>query len=92
MGPSTGASGSGSARSRRSSPTSTAPGRIFADGVVPRRLVTTSPHFHREVTGMNAAERRPGRHRPGVDLIRDENGEFRVLEDNVRIPSGVSAT
>ena len=26
----------------------------------------------------------------GVDLIRDENGEFRVLEDNVRIPSGVS--
>ena len=27
---------------------------------------------------------------PGVDLIRDEEGTFRVLEDNVRVPSGVS--
>ncbi|MFM9597362.1 circularly permuted type 2 ATP-grasp protein, partial [Streptomyces scabiei] len=26
----------------------------------------------------------------GIDLIRDENGEMRVLEDNVRVPSGVS--
>ena len=64
-------------------------GRIFADGVVPRRLVTTSPHFHRQVMGMNAQD---GARIviSGVDLIRDENGEFRVLEDNVRIPSGVS--
>ena len=64
-------------------------GRIFADGVVPRRLVTTSPHFHRQVVGMNAQD---GARIviSGVDLIRDENGEFRVLEDNVRIPSGVS--
>jgi len=64
-------------------------GRIFADGVVPRRLVTTSPHFHRQVVGMNAQD---GARIviAGVDLIRDENGEFRVLEDNVRIPSGVS--
>ena len=64
-------------------------GRIFADGVVPRRLVTTSPHFHRQVMGMSAQD---GARVviSGVDLIRDENGEFRVLEDNVRIPSGVS--
>ena len=26
----------------------------------------------------------------GTDLVRDENGEFRVLEDNLRVPSGVS--
>nr|WP_233606491.1 circularly permuted type 2 ATP-grasp protein [Micromonospora sp. Llam0] len=29
-------------------------------------------------------------HVAGVDLIRDEQGTFRVLEDNVRVPSGVS--
>src|SRR5918995_1477177 len=29
-------------------------------------------------------------HVSGIDLVRDDNGEFRVLEDNVRVPSGVS--
>ena len=29
-------------------------------------------------------------HVSGIDLIRDDDGEFRVLEDNVRVPSGVS--
>ena len=65
------------------------PGRIFDDGVVPRRLVTTSPHFHRQVSGMDGQD---GARIviSGVDLIRDEHGAFRVLEDNVRVPSGVS--
>ena len=65
------------------------PGEIFADGVVPRRLVTTSPHFQREVAGIGAQD---GARvvLSGVDLIRDEAGTFRVLEDNVRVPSGVS--
>ncbi len=65
------------------------PGRIFDDGVVPKRLLTTSPHFQRQVAGMSAQD---GARivLSGVDLIRDENGVFRVLEDNVRIPSGVS--
>ena len=65
------------------------PGRIFADGVIPRRLITTSPHFHRQVAGMNGQD---GARIviSGVDLIRDEDGTFRVLEDNVRVPSGVS--
>ncbi|GAA1996516.1 circularly permuted type 2 ATP-grasp protein [Nakamurella flavida] len=64
-------------------------GRIFADGVIPRRLVTTSPHFHRQVAGMGHQD---GARIviSGVDLIRDEHGTFRVLEDNVRVPSGVS--
>ena len=35
------------------------------------------------------AERRPGA-RLGIDLVRDEAGDFRVLEDNLRSPSGVS--
>jgi uncharacterized circularly permuted ATP-grasp superfamily protein len=65
------------------------PGRIFDDGVVPRRLVTTSPHFHRQVAGMSGQD---GARIvvSGVDLVRDEQGDFRVLEDNVRVPSGVS--
>ena len=29
-------------------------------------------------------------HVAGIDLVRDEAGQFRVLEDNVRVPSGVS--
>jgi len=65
------------------------PGEVLADGVVPRRLVLTSAHFHREAAGIEPANG-VRVHVSGVDLIRDENGEFRVLEDNLRIPSGVS--
>jgi uncharacterized circularly permuted ATP-grasp superfamily protein len=64
-------------------------GEVFADGVVPRRLIVTSAHFHREAMGVDP----PNGARvivSGVDLIRDETGKFRVLEDNARTPSGVS--
>ncbi len=54
-------------------------------------MITTSSHFHRQ-----AATIRPANgvrvHVSGIDLIRDNNGEFRVLEDNVRVPSGGSPT
>jgi uncharacterized circularly permuted ATP-grasp superfamily protein len=64
-------------------------GEAFRDGVVPRRLVLTSSHFHREAYGIEPANG-VRVHVSGVDLIRDEDGNFRVLEDNLRIPSGVS--
>src|SRR5690242_10851414 len=64
-------------------------GQVLDDGVVPRRLVTTSAHFHREAFGINPANG-VRVHVSGVDLVRDEAGRFRVLEDNLRIPSGVS--
>src|SRR5262245_39660608 len=64
-------------------------GEVLADGVVPRRLVLTSAHFHRAAAGIEPANG-VRVHVSGVDLIRDERGEFRVLEDNLRIPSGVS--
>ncbi len=64
-------------------------GNVFADRVVPRRLVLSSAHFHRAAYGIEPANG-VRVHVSGVDLIRDETGEFRVLEDNVRIPSGVS--
>ena len=63
--------------------------QIVRDGVLPRRLITSCDHFHREAAGIippNGVRI----HVSGVDLVRDEQGTFRVLEDNLRCPSGVS--
>ncbi len=63
--------------------------KIIADGVVPPELVYTSQHFRREMRGLRV----PGDLYVsicGTDLIRLPNGEFVVLEDNLRVPSGVS--
>ncbi len=62
---------------------------VFADGVVPRAVVVTSSHFHRAVAGLEPPNG-VRVHVAGIDLIRGQDGEFRVLEDNVRVPSGVS--
>jgi uncharacterized circularly permuted ATP-grasp superfamily protein len=63
--------------------------RVISDGVIPSQLVTSSNHYHRAVWGVQ-----PGNgvriHVAGVDLIRTPDGDVRVLEDNVRVPSGVS--
>ncbi len=63
--------------------------QVLADGVVPWRAVFTSAGFCREAAGL-VPPNGVRVHVAGIDLIRDENGTFRVLEDNVRIPSGVS--
>jgi uncharacterized circularly permuted ATP-grasp superfamily protein len=64
-------------------------GRILRDNVVPRALVYSSEHYEREAIGV-----RPPRdvyvHVSGIDLVRDAEGTFLVLEDNVRTPSGIS--
>lgn len=60
-----------------------------ADGVIPAHLIASSKHFHRQAVGVQP----PNGVRiqvAGIDLIRDEQGTLRVLEDNVRVPSGVS--
>src|ERR1700691_4477430 len=64
-------------------------GRAFQDGVVPWRLIFTSPRYCREVADF-APPNGVRVHVAGIDLVRDEAGRFRVLEDNVRVPSGVS--
>ena len=64
-------------------------GRILAEGVVPRDLLYSCKHYRREMRGVHV-------HRDiyvsvaGTDLIRLEDGRFVVLEDNLRVPSGVS--
>ncbi|HEX3824317.1 MAG TPA: circularly permuted type 2 ATP-grasp protein [Mycobacteriales bacterium] len=64
-------------------------GRAFRDGILPRRLVTTSQHFHRAAHGVEPSNG-VRVHVAGIDLVRDAAGELRVLEDNLRTPSGVS--
>jgi uncharacterized circularly permuted ATP-grasp superfamily protein len=66
------------------------PQRILRDGKIPRPLVLSCTHFRREVVGVE-----PPRgihvHIAGIDLVRDSRtGEYVVLEDNARTPSGVS--
>ncbi|MFE4501628.1 circularly permuted type 2 ATP-grasp protein [Rhodococcus sp. NPDC056743] len=63
--------------------------RILRDHVLPRRLVTSCEHFHREAAGI-VPPNGVRIHVSGIDLVRDEVGDFRVLEDNLRSPSGVS--
>jgi uncharacterized circularly permuted ATP-grasp superfamily protein len=57
--------------------------------VVPWRVIASASGFHRVAAGLTPANG-VRVHVSGVDLIRDEQGRFRVLEDNVRVPSGVS--
>ena len=63
--------------------------RILDAGVIPRERVLGNTQYRPEMQGMSV----PGgtyAHIAGVDLVRAGEGEFYVLEDNLRVPSGVS--
>jgi uncharacterized circularly permuted ATP-grasp superfamily protein len=62
---------------------------IIKDGIVPVELIYTCPHYLREMSGVNVPYDIYV-HIAGIDLIRDYDGTFYVLEDNLRTPSGVS--
>ena len=64
-------------------------GRILKDGVVPREIVYSCKHFRRQMVGLQVP-RNVYVAVCGTDLIRMADGEFVVLEDNLRVPSGVS--
>lgn len=63
--------------------------KIFKDKVVPEALIASSPYYYKAMMGVNP----PGKvytHISGTDLIKHADGNYYVLEDNVRCPSGVS--
>ncbi len=64
-------------------------GRILAERIVPRELVYSCKHFRREMRGLNIP-RDIYVSICGTDLVRLPDGSFAVLEDNLRVPSGVS--
>ncbi len=63
--------------------------KILKDGIVPEFVIKQSSNYRKECEGVNP---------PfgvwanicGTDLVRDKDGQFYVLEDNLRVPSGVS--
>src|SRR5215472_10963716 len=63
--------------------------KILSDGVIPPFYVLSGKHFRREFVNFNVP-RDIYIHICGTDLIRDDKGNYLVLEDNGRCPSGVS--
>jgi uncharacterized circularly permuted ATP-grasp superfamily protein len=63
--------------------------KILKDKVVPADLVLGNSNYRPEMEGLAVAYGTYA-HVCGIDLIRDQQGQFRVLEDNARTPSGVS--
>ena len=63
--------------------------KILADGVLPADIVLESGNYKAQCADVSP---RYGAwaHICGTDLVRDKNGRFYVLEDNLRVPSGVS--
>ena len=63
--------------------------RILADGLLPADIVLDSGNYKPQCAGVSP---RFGTwaHICGTDLVRDRDGKFYVLEDNLRVPSGVS--
>jgi uncharacterized circularly permuted ATP-grasp superfamily protein len=63
--------------------------KILADGILPADIVLESDNYKPQCAGMSP---RFGAwaHICGTDLVRDKDGKFYVLEDNLRVPSGVS--
>lgn len=62
---------------------------IIKDGIIPAKLIYSCPNFLREMVNVDVPYD-IYTHISGVDLIRDYDGQFYVLEDNLRTPSGVS--
>ena len=61
----------------------------ISDGIVPKWMVTSASGFNRNAFGINPAH---GAHCniAGIDLVRDSDGKYLVLEDNLRNPSGIA--
>jgi len=62
---------------------------ILKEGVIPTDLILSSKHFRRKMRQLSVPKERYVSV-CGSDLIRQPDGSFAVLEDNLRVPSGVS--
>ena len=63
--------------------------KILKDGVIPAEVVLSAASYRPQCQGLDPP-RRIWCHIAGIDLVRDGNGQIYVLEDNLRVPSGVS--
>jgi uncharacterized circularly permuted ATP-grasp superfamily protein len=63
--------------------------KIIRDSVIPEELILSSKGFMKQCMGLKPPEN-IWCHITGTDLVRDRDGEWYVLEDNLRCPSGVS--
>jgi|SRR5579871_957027 len=63
--------------------------KILKDGIIPSEVILSATSYRKQCQGLNP----PWRvwcHITGTDLVRDRDGRYYVLEDNLRVPSGVS--
>lgn len=63
--------------------------KILKDGVIPAEVVLSAASYRPQCQGLDPP-RRIWCHIGGIDLVRDRDGRIYVLEDNLRVPSGVS--
>ena len=63
--------------------------KIIKDGIIPREVIYSSKNFLAPCMGIKPPKN-IWIHITGTDLIRGNNGEYMILEDNLRCPSGVS--
>ena len=64
-------------------------GRIIQEGLIPAELIYQNAQYRPEIAGINLPHK-VWSHISGIDIVRAGEGEFFVLEDNLRVPSGVS--
>jgi len=62
---------------------------VLKDGIIPEELVKGNANYRPEMCGVDVPKKTYV-HVCGTDIVRDQAGKFRVLEDNARTPSGVS--
>ena len=60
--------------------------RIVAAGLIPERVIESSAYYEPDACGLQV---RPDGFLAGLDLVRGDDGELKVLEDNTRTPSGL---
>lgn len=64
-------------------------GEIIKDGIIPSELIYSCPDFIPDMVGVKVPHN-IYTHISGIDIIRDADGGYYVLEDNLRTPSGIS--